>query len=113
MSMETRETPREEEPRVVPSSGEAHAHPTPRVYVKVAIILAVVTAGEVGLYYLGIPSGVLITLLVFFSAIKFALVALFFMHLRFDSPIFRRLFVTGIVLAGTVYFIVLATLLLR
>ena len=44
------------------------------------------------------------------AATKFALVALFFMHLRFDSVIFRRLFVTGIVLAAFVYFILLTTL---
>jgi hypothetical protein len=32
------------------------------------------------------------------------------MHLRFDSPIFRRLFVTGIVLAFLVFSVYLAVL---
>jgi hypothetical protein len=34
---------------------------------------------------------------------------LWFMHLRFDSRMFRRLFTTGIVLALIVYTIVLTT----
>jgi cytochrome c oxidase subunit 4 len=37
------------------------------------------------------------------------MVVLWFMHLRFDSRLFRRLFVTGIVLALFVYTIVLTT----
>lgn len=88
-------------------------HPGPREYVKVAVILAAVTLAEVGLYYLELPDGLLVGLLLFFSAIKFALVALWFMHLRFDSRIFRRLFVTGFILAVAVYAIVLATFLLE
>jgi hypothetical protein len=43
------------------------------------------------------------------SAMKFFLVAMWFMHLRFDSKIFRRLFVAGIVLATIVFGIVLLT----
>ncbi|HYU57865.1 MAG TPA: cytochrome C oxidase subunit IV family protein [Actinomycetota bacterium] len=98
----------------VGAHGEQRPHPSVGQYVRVAIILGVVTAGEVGLYYLqAIPDGMLIALLVFFSAIKFSLVALWFMHLRFDSRLLRRLFVTGIILAGSVYAIVLATFLLR
>ena len=47
------------------------------------------------------------TLLLFFAVIKFSLVVLWFMHLRFDSPIFRRMFVTGLGLAIAVSLIVL------
>jgi len=43
-------------------------------------------------------------------AVKFSLVALFFMHLRFDSKLCRRLFVTGIILAIIVYAIALTSL---
>ena len=35
---------------------------------------------------------------------------LFRSHLRFDSKLFRRLFVTGIVLASAVYILAMATL---
>jgi cytochrome c oxidase subunit 4 len=89
--------------------GELASHPGPRVYVMVAIVLAIATAIEVGLYYMNLPTGLLVSLLLFFAVVKFSLVALWFMHLRFDSRLFRRLFVTGIYLAITVYLIVLVT----
>lgn len=91
------------------ASGTEHPHPGPRTYIGVAIWLSVVTAVEVALYYLELPDGLLIGLLMFFSIIKFALVVLYFMHLKFDARIFRRLMITGIVLAATVYIIVLLT----
>ena len=97
---------------IKPSTGE-HAHPGPAQYVKVAIILAIITAIEVGLYYMELSHGLLIGLLLFFSLMKFALVVLWFMHLKFDSRTFRRLFVMGITLATLVYSVVLATFLLR
>ena len=34
---------------------------------------------------------------------KFFYVAAWFMHLRFDSPLFTKFFVTGLVLATVVY----------
>jgi hypothetical protein len=64
---------------------------------------------EVIIYYLKSARGILVPALIFFSTIKFALVALNFMHLRFDSRVFRRLFVAGILLALGVFTIVLAT----
>jgi caa(3)-type oxidase subunit IV len=86
-------------------------HPGPGEYIKVALVLAVVTAVEVGAYYVTeIPDGVLAATLLVMMAIKFALVALWFMHLRFDSPVFRRLFVGGIVLAFLVYAVAFATI---
>jgi cytochrome c oxidase subunit 4 len=50
-----------------------------------------------------------VPILLTFSIVKFALVALWFMHLRFDNRLFRRLFVTGLVLATGVYLVVLTT----
>ncbi|HET7481422.1 MAG TPA: cytochrome C oxidase subunit IV family protein [Actinomycetota bacterium] len=85
-------------------------HPGPRAYVAVAVILAVITAMEVAIYYISSIAShpaVLIPMLLFFALIKFVLVALYFMHLKFDSPVFKRLFVTGIVLALIVFGIVL------
>ena len=84
-------------------------HPRPGAYVRVALVLAIVTLAEVALYYLELPRALLIALLLFFSAIKFALVALWFMHLRFDSPVYSRVFVGGFALAATVYIVVLLT----
>jgi cytochrome c oxidase subunit 4 len=84
-------------------------HPTPRNYVVIAVVLAVITAFEVLIYYIEAIQAVLVPLLIFFAFLKFALVALWFMHLRFDSRLFRRLFVTGLVLAFLVFGVVLAT----
>jgi cytochrome c oxidase subunit IV len=107
MRREVAETARATEPEAVAEEPELAAHPGPRQYVGVAVVLAIATALEVGLYYLDLPHGLLATLLLFFAVVKFSLVALWFMHLRFDSRIFRRLFVSGLILAMAVYLIVL------
>jgi cytochrome c oxidase subunit IV len=107
MQRDIAETARATEPDAVAEEPELAGHPGPKQYVGVAIVLAVATALEVGLYYLDLPHALFATLLLFFGVFKFSLVALWFMHLRFDSGIFRRLFVTGIILAMTVYLIVL------
>ena len=73
----------------------------------VAVALAVATAIEVAWYYASVPHALFVALLLFLSFVKFSLVVLWFMHLRFDSPIFRRLFSTGLALALSVYLIVL------
>jgi cytochrome c oxidase subunit 4 len=84
-------------------------HPDVRTYIRVAVILAVITTMEVIIYYIESARGILVPALIFFSTIKFALVALNFMHLKFDSRVFRRLFATGILLAFGVFTVVLAT----
>ena len=85
-------------------------HPGPRQYVIVALVLAVLTAIEVALFYMDfIPQPVVVGSLMVLMVLKFAIVALWFMHLRFDSRIFRRLFITGIILALSVFMIVLLT----
>jgi cytochrome c oxidase subunit 4 len=86
-----------------------HAHPTELAYIKVALVLAVVTAIEVAIYYVPALEGALVPILLILSLVKFTLVVLWFMYLRFDSRIFRRLFVTGVILALFCYVIVLTT----
>jgi cytochrome c oxidase subunit IV len=88
-----------------------HAHPGPIEYIKVALVLAVLTAIEVGIYYLKGARSILVPALILLSVGKFAMVGLFFMHLRFDTHLFRRLFILGIILALTVYAVALVTLL--
>src|SRR5947209_14274248 len=90
--------------------GGEHSHPSPVKYVGIAILLGLITALEVGLYYINMPEGLLVAFLMVLAFLKFALVAAFFMHLKFDSPMLRRLFITGIILAGVVYTVVLLTL---
>ncbi len=62
------------------------------------------------LYYITMPEPLMVGLLLILATMKFAIVAAFFMHLKFDSPMLRRVFITGIVLAGVVYFVALTTL---
>ena len=95
-----------------PPSTDPHAdaHPDDGVYVRVAAILAVVTAIEVGLYYTDLSGISLVAILVGLAVIKFGMVVAYFMHLRFDARLLRRLFVTGVILAGFVFSIALFTL---
>lgn len=90
---------------------EEHYHPSVGEYVEIGIILAVLTAIEVGLYYAGqagTPRAFTIPSIVVLTIIKFVLVVLWFMHLRFDDRILRRLFFGGLALAGVIYAIVIA-----
>jgi cytochrome c oxidase subunit IV len=87
-----------------------HTHPSPVKYVGIAVLLAVITALEVGLYYIHMPELLLVAFLLVLAILKFSLVAAFFMHLKFDSPMLRRVFITGIILAGVVYTVALLTL---
>jgi len=79
--------------------GTSHDHPGEAQYIKIALILAVITAAEVAIYYVPALEGVLVPALIAFSVVKLLLVVAFFMHLRFDSRLFRRLFIAGIALA--------------
>ena len=88
-----------------------HAHPTERQYAYVALVLAAATAIEVGLYYVkSLNDNVLVVSLGVLAVIKFVMVVLYFMHLKFDSPVFRRLFVAGMALAISVYVATLAAM---
>ena len=84
------------------------AHPTPARYTAIAIILAIITIIEVAAVYLEFMQAILAPFLVILSATKFAMVAMFFMHLRFDSRLFSVMFVGGLLLAATVLITLLA-----
>ena len=92
--------------------GELRPHPSPFQYVMVAVILCVITGLEVGMYYVvdSIPRGLYIAILLAMALTKFVTVVSWFMHLRTDRPIFRRLFIVGSIGALLLYTIVLATL---
>jgi cytochrome c oxidase subunit 4 len=93
-----------------PEPGVEEHYPDEWQYIKVALILFAITMFEVAIYYISGAEKAVITLMLFSMIAKFALVGLYFMHLRFDSKLFRRLFVTGIVLAVAVYTIALTSL---
>jgi len=109
------EHPPTEDPRAnddtVLDDSEVHAeysHHTDWIYIRVAVVLAALTALEVSTYYVDFGPVFLPMLLVLMS-IKFVLVVLFFMHLRYDAKLFGRLFWSGFFLAVVVYVATLAT----
>ena len=89
--------------------GTHHDHPGERQYIGIAAILGLITAVEVALSYMDSVKDVRPFLLIALSLVKFTMVVGFFMHLRFDSRLFRRVFVAGICLALFCYTIVLTT----
>lgn len=100
----------------IPEPGQARpaaghrGHPGEAEYVKVGLFLAAVTAIEVIIYYFNIPRNLFIAMLIVLSGTKFAVVVMWFMHLRFDSKIFTTAFVAGLALAAALFTVVLATL---
>ena len=88
--------------------GEGGNHPTAMEYVQIGLILAVITAIEVGIYYIDMDHTLLVFFLVIFSIAKFVLVVLWFMHLRFDSRLFQVLFCTGLIGTMILFAVVIA-----
>jgi cytochrome c oxidase subunit 4 len=83
-------------------------HPSPKEYVRIFLILGTITGVEVALYYLRDDLGSwFIPMLFGLAATKFALVVLWFMHLKFDDRRFSRFFMMGLAGAATLYLIVL------
>jgi cytochrome c oxidase subunit 4 len=74
-------------------------HATVGTYVTVAVILALITALEFGVIYIRRLAPIVVPLLLVMSAAKFALVALFFMHLRYDGRALSTLFVGPLIIA--------------
>lgn len=87
-----------------------HDHPTRSAYLEIALILAIMTAAEVLLYVFRDSLGRAVTTpaLIVLTIGKFILVGAWFMHLRFDHPVLRRLFIAGLALAAAVFAIVTA-----
>ena len=83
-------------------------HPTPRTYFTVAMILVGLTAIEVGVFYVNWLGYGIIPVLAVLSIGKFTLVAMFYMHLRYDSRLYVGLFGGGLALATAVLISVIA-----
>ena len=79
----------------------AHAHPTWKQYKWVALILTVITAVEVWVYYIPsfVASKLFVPSLLIMSAVKFAIVVMFYMHLKYDARLFRALFTGPLIIA--------------
>ncbi len=97
-----------------------HSHPTAGLYFKVGLVLFVLTALEVGLYEItyGEHAGsfapaikpLFVPLLLLLSTAKFALVAMFYMHLKQDHRLFAGVFVFPLIIAT---FVVVALMVLQ
>jgi cytochrome c oxidase subunit 4 len=79
---------------------QEHAHPGAREYLGIAAVLTVITAIEVAVFYIPALHPVLVPVLLVLSGLKFALVAMFYMHLKFDSRLFSWLFYVPMVIAA-------------
>ncbi|HTK42734.1 MAG TPA: cytochrome C oxidase subunit IV family protein [Gemmatimonadales bacterium] len=96
---------------VTAAEEHAHGHPTPGTYTKVGLVLFILTALEVALYEvtfgehagaLGDLRQVFVPMLLTLSAAKFALVAMFYMHLKQDNRLFTGVFVFPLIIAAVV-----------
>jgi caa(3)-type oxidase subunit IV len=92
-----------------PETAPGQAHASRSTYWLIALILGIITMLEVAVFYVPLLHSVIVPILLVLSTAKFALVAMFFMHLKFDKPILTTLFAGGIVVATS---IILAMMLL-
>jgi cytochrome c oxidase subunit 4 len=77
-------------------------HPQALTYITVAIILTILTAFEIGVFYAPFLQPVLVPLLIVLAIAKFILVAAYYMHLHFDSRVFSVLFIFPLWLAALI-----------
>jgi len=90
------------------AEAHSHEHPSDWQYVKIALILGAITAVEVATYFTELTTFITVGLLGMMVA-KFIIVAGYFMHLRYDNPLFKRVFLFGLLLALVVFLATLAT----
>ena len=86
----------------VTASPEHVEHPTWSIYWKIALLLTFITAVEVSAYYIPAweTSWIYVPSMLIMSAIKFAIVAMFYMHLKYDHKLFRSLFTGPLIIAA-------------
>jgi cytochrome c oxidase subunit IV len=106
--MSTSETLDHDQFLTEPDETGEHGHASDALYVKVFIVLFLITAAEVATYVVDIGDFLLPALMVMMS-VKFAIVVGYFMHLRFDSRLLTWVFVAGLALAIVVYIVALTT----
>jgi len=85
-----------------------HAHPTAKKYLGIAIILTIITVIEVAIFYIPSMHQFLPPILLTLSALKFALVAMFYMHLKFDHRLYSWVFVVPMCFAAAIILALLA-----
>jgi len=81
------------------SSTHEHAHGGTSLYVRTLITLLILTAITVGASYIDFGQGNVVIAL-FIATIKATIVALFFMHLRYDKPVNAVIACAGFLFLG-------------
>lgn len=84
---------------VAPGHEAEHPSAGVRTYATIAAFLILLTVMEVVVFYIPALRGVLVPVLIVLAVAKFALVAMFYMHLRFDHAWFSYLFVAPLIIA--------------
>ena len=82
------------------------SHVSDWIYIKIAIVLAVLTAIEVFTYFESVhqmSDTLLVLTLSVLMVVKFVLVAAYFMHLKYDNAIFTKFIAMGLIIAWPVY----------
>ena len=95
------------QPTTASGHGEAGAHGSEphasnRTYVLIAVVLGMITAVEVMVFYIQALHPVIVPVLLTLSAAKFFLVVAFFMHLKYDKNMLRGLFVGPLAVAAVI-----------
>ncbi|MDH3306160.1 MAG: cytochrome C oxidase subunit IV family protein [Acidimicrobiia bacterium] len=96
---------------------EEHAahHPTIRQYVNIAILLAILTAIEVALFYIeqsvdAFTTSMAAPLLILLAILKFVIVVGYYMHLKYEKSLVKKFFAVGFVAAVVLYTVTLIAL---
>ncbi|HUA32814.1 MAG TPA: cytochrome C oxidase subunit IV family protein [Candidatus Binataceae bacterium] len=79
-------------------AGELH-HPGAATYLIVAAFLVALTVMEVTVFYVHALRPVLVPLLLVLSGAKFVLVAMFYMHLKYDGWLLSGIFIFPLIMA--------------
>ncbi len=82
---------------------EQHAHPNELQYIKIAILLAMITILEVAIYYVEAVEAILVPALIALSTVKFVFVVGYFMHLKFDDKRLTWVFILGMGFALAIF----------
>jgi cytochrome c oxidase subunit 4 len=69
------------------------------VFIALAILTAVITITELYIDYIPVPKEIIHTSFVVMSLIKATLVAMYYMHLKFDSFVYSVLFLLPVLFA--------------
>jgi cytochrome c oxidase subunit IV len=89
-------------------AAESHKHPN---YMTIFYLLAVLTVGEIAVvflpHYVGISKFAVGVFLCAFALVKAALVAMYFMHLKFDTRTLGLIAVTPLAIATLLVFVIL------